>query len=293
MPSQRKALELCTYIASIAVIILAAAALVTGSARIWGYITRLGDEEFYLVMGVLAYYLAPNYALGLGLLLSVLLSGSLNISLKYLVNAPRPPDPLIPAEGPAFPSGHAQVSSSFWTAISIASNSRAVALFSAIVVAAISMSRVALRAHYPIDVIGGAAIGALCGAASIIVARELGRGRGPAFGAALALSALLNIFSIYALGAEIGASSALLGLSVGVSPSLSGKIRGELSGLSGIPVPRRLAGAAISSLVLVIAHALTKGAGAYIRAPAFAIGGLVALILVPLFVAKKPLACCR
>ena len=88
-----------------------------------------------------------------------LLSASVvNVLLKILINAPRPPmeEWIVSAEGPGFPSGHAAITAAFWTIIYMGTRSRVLLIAGIIHVASVSLSRVELGVHYLIDVIGGA-----------------------------------------------------------------------------------------------------------------------------------------
>lgn len=87
--------------------------------------------------------------------------------LKEAVGRPRPPDPLVSADGEAYPSGHAAYSTLYaWLAFTLAIRLRpgipgAAAILTAGVAIAvlIGLSRVYLRVHYLSDVSGGWALG--------------------------------------------------------------------------------------------------------------------------------------
>jgi membrane protein DedA with SNARE-associated domain/membrane-associated phospholipid phosphatase len=100
---------------------------------------------------------------------------------KDVVNRPRPSDPLVSADTPSFPSGHAAYAVAY-VAIAIAVSHafprgvyRAAFVAAAFVLTAlIGLSRVYLRAHYYTDVVAGwgmaAALFALCGIVGLVVA---------------------------------------------------------------------------------------------------------------------------
>jgi len=98
--------------------------------------------------------------------------------LKALVDRPRPfvryPEPKILVPRPhdaSFPSGHAATSFAAATILSFAFPGAAPAFLG--LAAAIAYSRVYVGVHYPLDVLGGAALGALVA----IALRRLVRGR--------------------------------------------------------------------------------------------------------------------
>jgi len=90
-----KPLDLLICLVIVAVASILFTAILTWSVDLWVLLTRLGDEEFYLVAGVFTYFLLGDPVSGFALVSSVVLSGSLDIFLKYLFNTPRPPNPII------------------------------------------------------------------------------------------------------------------------------------------------------------------------------------------------------
>lgn len=245
----------------------------------WTYMSMLGEEEIYLLLSVLLYYFSRRLYEGLSLIASVILSGSFNLFLKYLLNSPRPPDPLVPVYGPGFPSGHAQVSSSFWTATYLIYRRGLVGLIAAIVVLCVSISRVYLRAHYVHDVIGGILIGVAIGVWCKTALTHRAVHGSKVYILLLQGSTLaIGVVNTFVLRVEYSATSSLLGLSAATLPVtlLPSDLlsAGFKSGLS----VRAIASAACISL-LVAAHYYTDSVDPTLRAVCFLCSGLLALFL--------------
>lgn len=246
----------------------------------WILITRLGDSEFYLIASVLVFFLVGSPVDAMALIASVLLAGSLNISLKYLFNTPRPLNPLVEVSGPGFPSGHSMVSTSFWTTLSLVARRKTLVFLSLLVVTSVSISRIVLRAHFPIDVVGGLVFGFMTGLISYYARLTCGERLG-GLGMVLIgfMSLVLGFINVFLLGVELEASTSLLGLSIVLfvyAVFSQGGICIILSRLS-----TRLLGFIVSSGFLLFIHYSTKAIIVYYRIIGFTIGGLVVFILVP------------
>jgi undecaprenyl-diphosphatase len=103
-------------------------------------------------------------------------------AIKALVDRPRPPlryptpKTLVPLPHDAsFPSGHAATSFAAATMLSFAFPRVAPALF--VLASAVAFSRVYVGVHYPLDVIGGAALGVLVATALRLLVTNLLRSR--------------------------------------------------------------------------------------------------------------------
>ena len=258
--------------------VLAHAAL-TGSTTAWVVLTELGSEEFYFVAGLAAYYFLDYWPRGFAVLSSVVVSGSLNIFLKYSLRLPRPPDPLVEVRGPGFPSGHAQVSSSFWSSLCITTRSRVLAALSVLVVLGVSTSRVVLRAHYLHDVVGGVLLGVLVALVSALPVRLSAKSASILALSLHAVSAALSATSALVLEAELDSASALLGLSSALAATVL--FREKLRAASRVATGSRLLGVAVSTALMLGVHASTRGLYAA-RAFGFFAAGLAAFSATPL-----------
>ncbi|OGG50755.1 hypothetical protein A2763_02415 [Candidatus Kaiserbacteria bacterium RIFCSPHIGHO2_01_FULL_54_36] len=151
-------------------------------------ITELGEA---LLIGGLAlclclvFFLQRKYAYLTGLFISVVLTGSLVLMIKELVQRARP-EHLYRAyteAGYSFPSAHAALSVAFygfcmylvyrtvppgmWRTLAMAGLT--------LMIAGIGFSRVYLGVHYPSDVIAGLALGAFCAWVGVMVVQKIER----------------------------------------------------------------------------------------------------------------------
>lgn len=177
------------------VAIFAATWIAAGSTTAWMLATWMGEEKLYVLLSVIV-YMAVSRELGLLLVASIITNAWLNVSLKYTFNLPRPPKNLwkAPASGPGFPSGHTQVSTGFWTTLSL--EKREMASVAAALVSLIGLSRVMLGVHYPIDVAGGYILGAASGAAVWLLRDKLSEARWLALFSAFS-TALFSVLYLY------------------------------------------------------------------------------------------------
>lgn len=123
--------------------------------------SSLGDESI-LACFVVAVYAAGRRRAALALAGALIASAALNLALKSAFRLERPPEELAlaSASGYSFPSGHAQVASTFWSSLRAKVAHPLTAPLGIAVVALVCVSRVYLGVHYLGDVVAGAAVGA-------------------------------------------------------------------------------------------------------------------------------------
>ncbi len=127
-------------------------------------VTLLGNEEFFLLLLPLIYWLI-NRKVGAQLGVLLLVSVCLNDIGKLLFQLPRPywtgsVLALTTEKSFGFPSGHAQNAALLWPFVALQSkNKKLWGWLSVALLALISFSRIYLGAHYPLDILGGWLIG--------------------------------------------------------------------------------------------------------------------------------------
>jgi membrane-associated phospholipid phosphatase len=134
------------------------------------FCTQLGGTNAYIVF-LLTVYLAVDSRLGRRVGAFVLVGYYLNFHLKGLLDTGRPfeldpslgrtPEARIVYSGPGFPSAHAQMSVTFWGYLAWWLRRFWVWGVAALLITLISLSRLYLGMHFPADVLGGFAVGAL------------------------------------------------------------------------------------------------------------------------------------
>jgi len=132
------------------------------------YITNLGSQQFYIAMLVIL-YLAVESRMGRRIGIILLLGFYINFHLKGIVDTERPfmiDETLARSEearktagGGAFPSGHAQGAMIFWGLLAMYGKRTWLTILSILLIAVIALSRIYLGVHFPIDIVGGLAIG--------------------------------------------------------------------------------------------------------------------------------------
>ena len=151
--------------------------------RLFLWITNIGGEDFYLLLGPLIFWCV---GINLGVRLLVMLLGSFytNAWLKDWFDTARPaaahPERFVLSEGakataleddgswsPSFPSGHAQHTLVFWAFVGLWLRQRWAWAIAGIMILLVSFSRLYLGVHWPIDILGGWFFGSLIVVASI------------------------------------------------------------------------------------------------------------------------------
>jgi membrane-associated phospholipid phosphatase len=143
------------------------------------FLTFLGREEFFLLATTFIYWcLSPTW--GMRALAVLLLSDGLNGIFKWTFHEPRPYwiSAQVRAIGTetsyGIPSGHAQTGAAFWGLNATVLRQRWAWMAAAVLVGAISLSRLYLGVHFLHDVFSGWIIGALLLLAYVRVEARVG-----------------------------------------------------------------------------------------------------------------------
>lgn len=130
-------------------------------------ITNMGSEAFYFIL-IPFFYWYRSKKLGLKMAVTLLLSVYINLVLKELTAVSRPIGYpgirslfVISAGGFSFPSGHAQGSSTIWNILMAHYRSKIVYVTGIAVIFLVSLSRLYLGVHWPMDVLAGIGLGVL------------------------------------------------------------------------------------------------------------------------------------
>lgn len=186
-------------------------------------VTILGNEEFFLVAIPVVYWCVDK-KFGFKLGIFFLLSAYVNDLVKGIFMTPRPdPDDvrvLYPESGGgyAFPSGHAQGAAVFWGMIAWQIKRVWAWLVAVALIALIGISRLYLGVHWPIDVLGGWAIGAVLLGLFILYdvtrpAKDLSMKALPLIVVAVIFGAVL--FLIYSGDTAVRVTGTLVGMVIG------------------------------------------------------------------------------
>ncbi len=123
-------------------------------------ITTISSQPAYFLLASLIFW-CFNKKTGIRALYVILFSAFMAILIKNLFSMPRPPEYLhkIQENEFGFPSGHAQVSSSFWGYAGLSIKNKCIVFAGIIAIISVSLSRVYLGVHYVGDVVGGIILG--------------------------------------------------------------------------------------------------------------------------------------
>lgn len=125
-------------------------------------LTWLGTEYFYLLFFPFLYWCVSK-RLGLMAGLGLMITNYMSDWVKWTLQLPRPPDPPVThlwiESSPGFVSSHASTSAAVWGTLSATVRKSWLSALSLILILLISLSRMYLGVHFPLDVIGGWVVG--------------------------------------------------------------------------------------------------------------------------------------
>jgi len=202
--------------------------LVAGPAldTVFKAITFLGEEEFFLILLPLIFW-CVDFAVGVRLAIAFLLSTYVNTGLKDLFAHPRPFefDPTVQRHttgvgGYGLPSGHSQSAVVVWGTLAAGFRKAWLWVVAILFIVLIGFSRIYLGVHFPTDVLGGWAVGAVFLAIYLPleprVAAWLKRA-GLAVQLALAMAVPLVLLLIYHTDDTVKPMAVLAGMGVGIA----------------------------------------------------------------------------
>lgn len=135
--------------------------------RFFQIVTMLGEESFYIIILSIIFWCVDKRS-GYKMAFALLLSGVLNGVLKSVVRAPRPIGSegirslrVETASGTSFPSGHTQSATAFLGAVMKRLRRAWAWAIGCLLILLVGLSRLYLGVHWPIDVLGGIAMGAI------------------------------------------------------------------------------------------------------------------------------------
>lgn len=125
-------------------------------------ITSLGSLEFYMLTIPVIYWMVDKH-FGFRFSIFFIFSAYINSGAKHIFVTERPPRELrlVSQEGYAFPSGHAQGSTTFWGFLALKLKTPLAWAGAVAMILLVSFSRIYLGVHWPIDILGGLTIGVL------------------------------------------------------------------------------------------------------------------------------------
>jgi len=127
-------------------------------------VNATAEDNFITALAVVLFW-CVDPLVGLRFLLALLFSGYLNTALKDLFHTARPTAEQIlfmatPPDGSyAFPSGHTQNAAVLWSYLAGHYRKTALVIAAALMIPLVGLARIYRGAHWPVDVLGGMAIG--------------------------------------------------------------------------------------------------------------------------------------
>ena len=137
-----------------------------GLAPVMHLLSFLGQEEFYIVLIPMVYFVFSR-TLGIRMLMLLLISTGLNILLKLAFHMPRPywVDPRVQAFAIeltyGMPSGHAEISAAIGFLLAFMVRKPRITILIGVLVFLVGVSRVFLGVHFASDVLVGWVLGVL------------------------------------------------------------------------------------------------------------------------------------
>ncbi len=126
-----------------------------GLTSFFKFLTFFGDKEFYIMILPLFFWLWDKDK-AVKLLFILMPSLLLNFWLKEIFQTARPlAVALIEQGGFAFPSGHAQGSTTLWLMLALLIRKKWINILAVVMVILVSLSRLYLGVHWPVDIFGG------------------------------------------------------------------------------------------------------------------------------------------
>jgi len=187
-------------------------------------ITFMGEEEFFLILLPLVFW-CVDFAVGARLAFAFLLSACTNTGLKDLFAHPRPfeLDPTVKlheAEGYGLPSGHSQSAVVVWGTIAAGLRRTWLWIVAILLMVLIGFSRIYLGVHFPTDVLGGWAVGAVFLAAYLALEPRVVawlKQAGLAVQLVLAVAVPLVVLLVHPTADTASPAAVLMGMGVGIA----------------------------------------------------------------------------
>jgi membrane-associated phospholipid phosphatase len=187
-------------------------------------ITFLGEEDFYLILLPLVLW-CVDFAFGARLAFFFLFSACINSGAKGLIAHPRPFDldpevKLYEAKGYGLPSGHSQSAVVMWGIIALYVRRWWFWGIAILLMALIGFSRIYLGVHFPTDVLGGWALGAVLLVCYMLLAPRIEawlKRAGWIVQLVLAVAAPLALVLFYTSDDSVSAMGVFLGAGVGIA----------------------------------------------------------------------------